>query len=211
MAEAAQSTHSAPNASAAPPGQTLALSMLNKASVKTGSRCSGLVDTRRKYRADYDAGEELLVDASETHERRRARDGIKYTKAEFIDFWGEKRGQVMWEDAGCMHERRRHLDGVIYTRAELNALLGNFLGFMSWKEAGERSLTPEPSEQPSEAIERQPSQQLPIASDHSDPFPFLLPSEAIPNFRHCMCPNCCQLRDESVAASTALATVETVS
>ena len=52
LAEMAQSTHSAPNASAAPPGQTIALSMLNKASVRTGSRCSGLVDTRRKYRAE---------------------------------------------------------------------------------------------------------------------------------------------------------------
>ena len=66
-----------------------------------------------KYMADYDVGEELLVDASETHERRRARDGIMYTRAEFIEFWEEKRGQVLWEDAGDMHERRRACDGNI--------------------------------------------------------------------------------------------------
>ena len=161
MAEAAQSTHSAPNASAAPPGQTLALSMLNKASVKTGSRCSGLVDTRRKYRADYDVGEELLVDASETHERRRARDGMKYTKAEFIDFWGETRGQVLWEDAGDTQERRRALDGIIYTKEEFLKCCGKERGQFLWEDADGRSLTPDPSEQ----------------VESSNPFPFLLPSE----------------------------------
>ena len=148
-------------AETAPPGQTLALSMLNKASVRTGSRCSGLVDTRRKYRADYDAGEELLVDASETHERRRARDGIKYTKAEFIDFWGEKRGQVMWEDAGDTQERRRACDGILYTKGEFFEYGGEKLAPFLWEEASGRSLTPEPSEE----------------AEFSRPGPFLLPSE----------------------------------
>ena len=167
MAETAQSTQSAPNASAAPPGQTIALSMLNKASVRTGSRCSGLVDTRRKYRADYDAGEELLVDASETHERRRARDGMKYTKAEFIDFWGETRGQALWQDAGDTQERRRACDGILYTKGEFIEYRGRELGLFLWEEASGRSLTPEPSEK----------------AQFSSRGPFLLPSEM--NVRCC--------------------------
>ena len=161
MAETAQSTQSAPNASAAPPGQTIALSMLNKASVKTGSRRSGLVDTRRKYKAFCEDGEELPVDASETYELRRARDGNKYTRAEFIDFWGETRGQVLWEDAGDTQERRRARDGIIYTKEEFLKSCGKKRGQFLWEDADGRSLTPDPSEQ----------------VESSNPFPFLLPSE----------------------------------
>ena len=143
--------------------------MLNKASVKTGSRRSGLVDTRRKYKAFCEDGEELPVDAGETYELRRARDGNKYTRAEFIDFLGEKRGQVMWEDAGDTQERRRACDGILYTKGEFIEYHGTELGLILWEEASGRSLTPEPSE---EAERKFPSRS-----------PFLLPSEM--NVRCC--------------------------
>ena len=158
----AHSPQTAADASAAPPGQAkLPLSMLNKARVKTGSRRSGLVDTRRKYKAFCEDGEELPVDAGETYELRRARDGNKYTRAEFIDFLGEKRGQVMWEDAGDTQERRRACDGILYTKGEFFEYGGKKLGPFLWEEASGRSLTPEPSEE----------------AEFSRPGPFLLPSE----------------------------------